>query len=282
MTTMTYARQQLFHWVGSHIEKSSSLSANVKREMYVDCLRDFLRDGFRMKLPRDPDVLPSGTRVTLPITCFTDWDLRGSGAHTARYGRLGFGVTKQFVLAAGGHPVTYAHVKSPLSNALANVRKQIERSGMTNPELASTLEFIAHFTKRIQPPAKPRKVENMQKVRTSSKANKAAIALDPGRHFLRSWGIQSGSFLEEREWRIVYGSHLESIVKPMKRAPGDREVPGYFLKPTLGHDVVTVVLPDNAAVHLAMTDKKIREALAPTQERRPHVALISLAEVGTY
>lgn len=275
---MIYAHQQLFHWVGSHIEKPRGRPVSDKREKYVECLREFLREGFRLKIPRSLDTFPGGGEVSLPIACFTDWDLRDSRAHTERYGKLGFGVTKQFVLAAGGHPVTYANVKSPLSRAFAGLQADITRLGASGGTLDANLKFIAHFTKRIRPETKPRGGKNLANAPVRGTKGTA----HPDHVFRRSWGIPANTFLEEREWRIVYGPHLADDVDEPKRARIHFRGPLYFLKPKLGHELVSVVFPDNATIHHALKDDAIRRALVPKNQRRPHVALISLTDVETY
>ena len=279
---MTYARQQLFHWVGSHLEGPSKFSATEKRKKYVECLRDVLTQGLWMKRPRERDELPGGAQVSLPITSFTDWDLRSSGQHTDRYGKLGFGVTKKFVLAAGGHPVMYTHEKSKLNRVFATLRREVDREGLKESPIATQLDFIAHYVKRIKPPVKPSKKRRERRSDEVIGDSVTGGVEHPDRVFLRAWNLQSTSFLEEREWRVVYAGQRESLVKRTEHEEDNLAKPTYRLMPRLGYDLVTVVLPDNAAIHYALTDDVIREALMPKGARRPHVALISLAEVGTY
>src|SRR5690349_5406552 len=104
-------RQQLFHWIGSHIDSRRAGQRgkldDAARTEYVSCLRGALKHGLWVKTPRDPDFLGKGDliKVTRPIACFTEWTLGQSLPHTTRYGRLGLGFPKRFVLSRGGQPL---------------------------------------------------------------------------------------------------------------------------------------------------------------------------------
>ena len=104
-------RQQLFHWIGIHIEAKAPgrFLTDALRDEYIDCLEDALNNGLWAKVPGTPDQLGDGKliKVSRPITCFTEWSLGQSLPHTQRYGRMALGFPKRFVLERGGQPVTY-------------------------------------------------------------------------------------------------------------------------------------------------------------------------------
>src|SRR5438094_9710354 len=118
-------RQQLFHWIGTHIDEQADQRklSDTLREGYVDCLKGALRNGLWVKTPREPDHLGDGSliKVHRPITFFTEWSLGQSLPHTTRYGRLGLGFSKKFVLSRGGQPVIYvrdSNKNDPYTTAL--------------------------------------------------------------------------------------------------------------------------------------------------------------------
>src|SRR5512134_3427339 len=99
-------RQQLFHWIGKHIDDRTvgkSLTDSLRSD-YVACLEGALENGLWLKTPRLPDCLGDGLliKVHRPIVCFTEWSLGQSLPHTTRYGRLALGFPKRFVLSRGG------------------------------------------------------------------------------------------------------------------------------------------------------------------------------------
>ena len=118
-------KHQLFHWIGHHIDipkgRQNDAASLEQRRAYLDCLRGVLAPGKApwVKPPREPARLGDGSliRVDRPIVCFTEWSLDESLPHTMRYGRLGLGLPKQFVLRHGGQPVTYVRDLSPAEPA---------------------------------------------------------------------------------------------------------------------------------------------------------------------
>jgi hypothetical protein len=290
-------RQQLFHWIGRHLEtpalKKYPAQRIKQREAYVECLRKALETGLWLKVPQKPDFLGDGNtvKVTRPIACFTEWSLGQSLPHTTEYGRLGFGFSKRFVLSHGGQPVTYvrdAKSNAPFGSALlalGDILKDHENGIPRNVrhDLSEHFEFISHFAKRIQVPPKPRMpalalkpkgfsgLESMG-FKEAAKRHKEALAIE--RAFNRNYG-QILHYLEEREWRIVYDKSLDHF----EAGPGGAG-PQHYLPFTSGKELLTVVLPDNLTVNLALRDPEIRNKLYP--EDAPHVTVLSLQDIGTF
>lgn len=277
-------RQQLFHWVGSHIcsEPGSGLS-DTQRQRYLGCLRGALRNGLWVKTPRVPDYLGDGSLIMVhrPITCFTEWTLGQSLPHTTRYGRLGFGFPKKFVLLRGGQPVTYvrdSNKNDPYTRSLKFIARffQFDKVLAKIPpakleELRERFDYLSHFNKKIRRPA-PLKVA-VQRRRLLAFPKRTPIkTADP---FERSFG-RTLHYLEEREWRIVYSAELETFFEPGLR-PGQ---PEYFLPFKSGAELFTVVLPDNHTVNMAMNDQFIRRKLFP--DDAPHVTVLSFQDIGTF
>ena len=103
-------RRQLFHWFGEHIDKNKSKSVDEKTADYIDCIVNSLERGLWLKKPRDHDFLGRNQEfeITQPICCFTETSVLDVADHAKKYGRLGVGFPKKFVLRNGGMPVHYA------------------------------------------------------------------------------------------------------------------------------------------------------------------------------
>ena len=279
-------RQQLFHWIGSHIDVRATkekLTDDLRHE-YVQCLKGALQNGLWVKTPRDPDQLGDGSlvKVRRPITCFTEWSLGQSMPHTSRYGRLGLGFPKRFVLMRGGQPITYVrdsnktdpYTKSlkALAEFFKNDPKAADLPAAKLAKLRAAFDYLSHFNKRIRKGAKPRVTAAPLPSRLLTIRRPPVAKPDP---FVRTYG-GTLHFLEEREWRIVYDESLEIFFKKGSGTPA----PDYYLKFTPGRELFTVVLPDNHTVSLALQDNTIRKRLFPADA--PHVTILSLQDIGTF
>lgn len=280
-------RQQLFHWIGAHIDARATKGklTDPLREEYVACLRTALARGLWVKTPRVPDFLGRGDliKVRRPIACFTEWTLGQSLPHTTRYGRLALGFPKKYVLARGGQPVTYVRDSQrhdPYSRAL----KAIARALAFDPHLAllpprklaelrEHFDYLAHFAKKIKKTRQPPRSPGVLKRKRKIPAKPAPQTTDG---FERRFG-RTLHFLEEREWRIVYDHALTGHFQP---GPGGPRQPEYTLPFEAGNDLFTVVLPDNRTLNAAMADAQIRRKLFPASA--PHVTLLSLQDIGTF
>ena len=292
-------RQQLFHWIGIHIEKKTdgySLTDDL-REEYVACLEGALENGLWAKVPRFPDQLGDGklVRVHRPITCFTEWSLSQSLPHTQRYGRLGLGFPKKFVFDRGGQPVTYVrdHAKGdPYVFALKALNKfAATLDGMGVPtkeavEIRNHLDYLSHFAKRATKPALPilsiiKKTPlapgSIAKPKLSSQsptrfARMLKSISDP---YNRKYGTTL-HYMEEREWRIVYHDSLKD-----RFAIGPKSgTPAYYIPFKPGQELYTVALPDSRTLSIALNRKTLRERLYP--QNAPPVTILSLQDIGTF
>jgi Putative abortive phage resistance protein AbiGi, antitoxin len=98
----------LVHWTGKDICTDCRALTADNRQAYVDLLLSIMQDGFWMTVPREQLI---GNYTTLqydiPMTCFTEIKLSQTQAHVQRYGLLGVGVSRRFVLDRLGGPVHY-------------------------------------------------------------------------------------------------------------------------------------------------------------------------------
>ena len=274
---------QLFHWIGRHIEgehEASKLTSS-QRGKYVDALRSSLQNGLWMRRPPRSELLVPPAE-THPITCFTEWDLARSPAHCSRYGRLGFGFSKRFVLSRGGHPVLYTSRNSKVVRSARAIVRALQQS---DAKAASDFAYLSHFMKPVNHVASraPAMIAN-------DRANVRQREAAAGEHditdaepspYARTWGRKPLAYLEEREWRIVATDDDQHDFKiPSNRRTHDGAGPDLLLTYVAGTELFTVAVPDNETLHLAMHDDVIRGLIH--QPGRPHVTMLSLEDIGTF
>lgn len=276
-------RQQLFNWIGNRIDERAPggrLTPALRSE-YVDCLRSTLEHGLWLQKPKVPDYIGDGSRVFVhrPILCFTEWGLGQSLPHTKRYGRMGFGFPKRFVLKRGGQPVQYirdASRDAPYSAALLAVAQWFDEQpedlceSKRFREIRDRFQYLAHFSKKI------RKTRDDEDAPRKQKPKGHKRERHPRDVFARNFGTVL-HYLEEREWRIVYD---KAIARHLKLAEGGPDRPEHYLPFTPGVDLFTVVLPDNETVSLALAREDIRAKLYPANA--PHVTVLSFQDIGTF
>ena len=279
-------RHQLFHWIGRDIDikgGDNKTLTDALRKQYIDHLKGSLNNGLWVKTPEKPDYLGAGKIILVnrPMVCFTEWSLGESLPHTSRYGRMGFGFSKQFILSHGGQPVAYVNEtsKSPFLKTLEEIMMGIKNldsnfnSKQLNlfNELQSNFDYLSHFYKKIKNVGE----RNAKTAKNRLPTLKSRSKLDP---FKRVYG-RTLHYLEEREWRIVFHTTLIKIFTKNENG-GLQNIPEYFLNFQTGTDLFTLVLPDNKTIQMAMEDDAIRNRLFPTKS--PHVTLLSLEDIGTF
>ena len=274
-------RQQLFNWIGRHIEKEAAGRhlTDELRIKYVECLRGTLENGLWVKTPEKPDSLWDGSLFTVdrPITCFTEWALDQSQPHTREYGRMALGFPKRFVLNCGGQPIMYIRdgkQKAPYAFALRAVAEWLgdqshQPSNLDCRAVYEQFRYLIHFNKRIKHAKKRASGKKGKSTATPKVVHKPDL-------FKKSFGPIL-HYLEEREWRVVYDRSIAGCFRPA--GGGDRD-PKYYLPFKPGKDLFTVVLPDNRTVRFAMEDSAIRQALFP--DKAPPVTVLSLDDIGTF
>ena len=201
--------------------------------------------------------------------------------HAKKYGRLGLGFPKKFVLRNGGMPVHYASESAShplfkswkrMQQLLSDCRLIESLDKKTAAELTAEFKYMTHFLKRMeqapQPKRKQRKTSPGKKVtRTGTTKTKPVN---------RSFG-PTLSLLEEREWRIVIKENAKngSTVKNEQE-----EMPSYYLAYEVGKDLFTIVVPDNRTHMALLNHKKLRRILF--QKSNIPVTILSLPDIGTF
>lgn len=101
----------LIHWTGRDIENKHKDHPAAKQEEYVARLRNTLDSGLWMNKTKEEIAGGDGTRIEhgrlRPVTCFSEIKLSDVRKHTERYGCLGLGFSRDFVIRRFGAPVQY-------------------------------------------------------------------------------------------------------------------------------------------------------------------------------
>lgn len=118
----------LVHWTSKELARQSLSDPNVQK-LYVDQLFRIYSKGLRFSQPENPEVVV-GLNVmtelpTLPIICFTELRLSQVREHANRYGKLGIGFRREFLMTWGANPVFYMQNKNQgiVNTNLANLAK---------------------------------------------------------------------------------------------------------------------------------------------------------------
>ncbi len=169
----------IIHWTGGgdgdfdNIEKVKDINNKI-RTKYVERLIDDCKDGFYMKPGTEEiyGVNGHGIKATISRVCFSEIRLSQVQRHAKKFGKLGIGVHRDFVIEREGNPVFYVQngdqsaVVENFCSLLSFVKKY---ENLTNGNPLESLETILGYLKGM------------------SDRNKAGL-----------------EYYEEMEWRIVH------------------------------------------------------------------------------
>ena len=285
-------RQQLFHWIGKDIERNgtsrSSKLTDDQREQYMTYLRNSLSNGLWMTRPGERINTSAGSFTQeLPAVCFTEWSLDRSLPHITRYGRLGLGFPKRVVLLKGGQPVSYfksTGEKRRYAETMLRLIRFFEKhkgGSETTEKRMQDLKYLLSFSRAIREEIEPKKAVSQAKVTaqahakgkwSATRTRGTKKAIDP---YIRKFGLPL-DLAEEREWRIVLHPDLVKF-RAISAGPG---TPPLLCSVLPGSELFTLALPDNRTVHRVLRDNALCKQLFG--EKRPHVTVVSLQDVGTF
>jgi hypothetical protein len=228
----------LVYWTGKGIHLDLKTISDVNRRDYVERLRDILTNGFWMNAPAEriegwasiPESAGIYVKYEIPMTCFTEVRLSQAELHSQRYGLLGIGVERKFVLDRRGGPVHYVRNsgrEAVVGNAYA-VGRYCRQMGAER-QWAFMKQNIA-FMK----PMSNRESDDF-------------------------------AYLDEHEWRIIPTPEIEAenlIV------PTGHEKPKYRI-PVLVGDVRLIVFPDAATRYMAFDDAEIQKFFQGWKRKLP-------------
>lgn len=103
----------LVHWTGQ--TSFESLPAADKIDKYAERLKDWYQKGLFtrradelvLRLPEPGHGYVNKPHMELVRICFTEIRLSQAKSHSQRYGRLGIGFSRDYIVNKGGRPVIY-------------------------------------------------------------------------------------------------------------------------------------------------------------------------------
>jgi hypothetical protein len=275
--------QQLFHWIGRDIEeklvaKNNPLSHEQANTLYLSHLQNSLKHGIWLNPTNQAEYLGHGKatiELNRPIACFTEWNLRDSRPHTQKYGRLGFGFARNWVISRGGQPVTYVRPAQDCTYAATatSLYERLKRLKKGGKEARTELEILLSYSRSLRglpPPTEQPKEKPTGTVTTKTKTSRPK---DPHQ---RKWPAPM-TILEEREWRIV---HAEGLKHCKANTASGATKPAYYLPYTTGTHLFTLVVPNNEILNRVVNNDELRKQLFP--DHRPHVSLLSWQDLGSF
>jgi hypothetical protein len=163
----------LVHWTGKDIETNPN--EDEKSRLYVERLKDDLREGLYAK-PTIEDSIRYLKIKDITRLCFTEIRLSQAKTHSDRYGKLGIGFSRDFIMNKGGRPVIYIPFEPPADNYFleASIGNVYEKA-INNREIKESSKLILAHVKRM------------------SDGNK-------------------NDYYEEMEWRIVHHANDKNII----------------------------------------------------------------------
>ena len=251
-------RKLLFHWTGPRPVRA--LKSRDDRMKYLELLVSILDKGLRYSLPdikHTEWIVKNEIRATHPMLCFSEWGISESNAHSGRYGYMGLGFTRKFVMNKRGRPIVYIpnNKSDPFRQALVEMIQAVRGGQKDNSKLHRHADLLASYLKSYNFKRTTEKKPSNGKSSAKSVRKKAASYQDD--HLLR---LDFGGLfanLEDREWRII-PKRIEDEPQHLKFKSGD---------------LAMVVFPDHQTLSLAMQcDAIMKRIILPG---RPSVCMVS-------
>lgn len=214
----------LVHWTGKDIEQDCTVTN--KSPLYVERLKDVLKNGLFAKRTSEDSIRKTKIDNLVRI-CFTEIRLSQAQTHAERYGKLGIGFTRDFIMNKGGRPVIYIPYDPKEDSQLLedSIRYFYNQSGGdTGPK--AECEWQVEMRKQL----------------TWIMA-----------HVKRMSNGKNEDYYEEMEWRLVYDESSKN--RYFKK---ERSVEEYRLE-FAGDDLKVLIFPDVDAKTMALNDKSLSE-----------------------
>ncbi|MHB1349913.1 MAG: abortive infection system antitoxin AbiGi family protein [Desulfobulbaceae bacterium] len=157
---MTIRSEFLVHWTGSDIESHGNKN---KPELYLKRLLDDYANGLFAKRT-DEAVVRRMTLKGIIRWCFTEIRLSQADQHAERFGRLGIGFTREFIMGKGGRPVIYIPFDAADSSRLLedSIRRVHDNSARDSDVQRSARYIMAHVKRMGDGPATYEHFEEME------------------------------------------------------------------------------------------------------------------------
>jgi hypothetical protein len=235
MTQSIIHSKFLVHWTGKDINSfNSEINDNLRKEyiarLYIARLRDNLLKGLHMRPGKETIYGKDNKGITAEIArvCFTEIKLTQTEEHAKRYGRLGIGFDRNFVLEREGNPVFYV------------------QNG-DKGHIVENLDVLRGWMSSLPPNT------------VGSKIDELGIIFG----YLKKMSDRNENelkYYDEMEWRIV---HIDRLTGPNNYIQdyGETTEQGkkFFRLKVRPKDVRLIIFPDNETIRLALCDEKISD-----------------------
>jgi len=220
---MSIRSEILIHWTEPKHEKDEFVAV----EKYVALIKSIYSKGLLFSLPKNEDVV-HGALGTLskipriPVICYTELRLSDVGKHTDRYGKMGIGFGRDWLMHdRGANPVFYVQNSGQgvVSTNLANIISKLDKID----GLKMFLSFVKPMSEYHEP---------------------------------------SLTYYDEMEWRMVEWTHLyrkeESQVQESDSSwfRKDGSIAYFAFSPD---DVAIIVAPNEETRKAILLDSRMRE-----------------------
>ena len=255
----------LFHWTQPSEEKGSETkiadeckfipktvpNTKPERDKFIEHLSLILTTGLRYGIPKYNHVeqITPAIKTTRRIISFSEWNVGSSSEHARRYGHIGLGFTRKYIMSHGGRPVIYINNQKtdPVRKAMIKLLESSTKDGT----LLDHAQVVASLLKIYKDPRKPRGSRGEIKARTEGRTP------DEDRTFALDFGTGHGN-LEDREWRILDFNTQDVTPRILPCEPGK---------------LAMIVVPDHETLSLALKDASIHEMVLPKD--KPAICMIS-------
>ncbi|MFC1717832.1 abortive infection system antitoxin AbiGi family protein [Candidatus Poribacteria bacterium] len=250
----TLRSEFLVHWTGGKdIEpkyEEGKISDAERCRKYVDRLSGTLQKGLWMTNQTDAISTSEYTfRQNGPMTCFTEVKLSTARIHAQKYGYLGFGFSRDFIVSTLlGAPVHYVAATGDstdlISASLAGLDKIIEKLRVEN---------APHFNKTSQ--------------RLHDELKPSILFMKP---MSECKDPHDFAMLEEHEWRVLCTKKMQTENMVLC---GENATPPAKLTFTQA-DLKVLVLPDNDTRKMALENDFIWQWLSKERAQFPIIITV--------
>jgi hypothetical protein len=136
----------LVHWTGKDIEECPE---DKRSQLYVERLKNDLEKGLYTKATVE-DAIRGMKIKNITRLCFTEIRLSQAQMHAKRYGKLGLGFSRDFIMDKGGRPVIYIPFKPKKYGRLLedSIRNVYEKS-TDHHDINESSKWIMAHVKRM-------------------------------------------------------------------------------------------------------------------------------------
>lgn len=223
----------------------------VDRLALIAHLKSILKEGLRYGIPKDShtEKITDLIQTTHRLVSLSEWSVSDSTEQAYRYGHLGLGFTRKYIMSQDGRPVIYIHHQK--SDPIRKAMIKLLESSSKDRVLDDHAQVVASLLKLYKDPRKPRISDGERRERREGRTP------DGDRIFALEFGGIHGN-LEDREWRILDVNSQDDKPRALLCEPGK---------------LAMIVMPDHKTLSLALKDDFIRDMVLPKD--KPAICIMS-------